>query len=155
MLIEALITFIFRALPEAFIHIFAMYAFTGAKIDKKKYIQSSVLIAIIMVIIRALPISYGIHTILIIMGIIAISIGINQINIIHCISIILLNVVLQFLSEGINVVIIEKVFKMSIADAVADSMNMVIYSIPSLVIWGGVIVIAYKVIRRKKSCQNA
>ncbi len=73
MLKLSIVEFVARAIPEAFLLIFAVYTFSNTRMNKKNYLLSSFLMLIMIFIIRSLPISYGIHTILSIMVIILLS----------------------------------------------------------------------------------
>ena len=150
MLKVTLIEFILRGIPEAFIHLFAMYAFTGVKLDKRRYVKTGIILAIMMLFIRFLPISYGIHTILIIMAMITLSITLNKLGIIETIRAAIINVIVQFLAEGINMLLIQGMFRKSVQEIVSDPITKVIYGIPSLIIWMLVIFIYYKWIGKKK-----
>lgn len=150
MLNAAIITIILRGIPEAFIHMFAMYTFSGAKIDRQKYIISSSILAVIMVLITTLPISYGIHSILIVMAIIGLAVAINHLRIAFCISIAIVNMIIQFLAEGINVLLIQKVFRIDIVKAMATPLSKAVYGIPSLIIFFGVVLIVYKFLERRQ-----
>lgn len=150
MLQVTLIEFILRGIPEAFIHLFAMYTFTGVKLDKHRYIKTGIILSMIMLIIRCLPISYGIHTILIIMAMITLSITLNKLGIIETIRAAIINVIVQFLAEGINMILIEGCFGRSIQEISSDPITKVFYGIPSLIIWMIFIFGYYKWIDRKK-----
>ena len=154
MLSEVIITMTLRGVPEAFIHMYAMYALANVKIDKKKYILSSIVLAFMMVIISHLPISYGIHSILVVMVLIGLAVLVNQLDIVYCISIAIINMCIQFLAEGINVLLIEKVLKMDITSAMSKPLSKSIYGIPSLVIFFCVVFIAHKVIGKKQRGKN-
>lgn len=154
MLKVTLIEFIFRAIPEAFIYIFAMYVFAGAKIDKVRYIKTSIILAIMMCTIRSLPISYGVHTILIIMIAITLCGTINKLAIIDIIHASIISVVIQFLAEGIDILLIEAVFKKNIHEVLKNPLHKVIYGIPSLVMWGAAIFIYYQYISKKVKKSN-
>lgn len=135
MLNEMIITILLRGIPEAFIHMYAMYAFANKEIHKKRYILSSIVLAFMMVLISKLPISYGIHSILVVMVIIGLGIMGNQLEIIYCTSVAIINMIIQFLTEGINVLFIEKVLKMELASAMAYPLQKALYGIPSLVMF--------------------
>lgn len=150
MLQVTLIEFILRGIPEAFIHLFAMYTFTGVKLDKHLYIKTGIILSIIMLFIRCLPISYGIHTILIIMAMITLSITLNKLGIIETIRAAIINVIVQFLAEGINMMLIQGVFGKSVQEISSKPIVKVLYGIPSLVIWMTAIFTYYKWIGRKK-----
>ena len=150
MLNVTLVDFIFRAIPEAFIHIFAMYVFVGAKIDKKSYTKASILLAMMMFIIRSLPISYGIHTILIIMAMITLSITLNKLSIIDTIRAAIINVIIQFIAEGLNILFIQMILKKDLEVVIIEPLSKVRYGIPSLIIWVAIIFIYYKFMGKKR-----
>lgn len=150
MLNEIIITLILRGIPEAFIHMYAVYALANVKIDKKKYIGSSLVLAFLMVLISKLPISYGIHTILIVMAIIGLGVRFNQLDTIYCTSIAIINMIIQFLAEGVNVVLIEKILKMDIGKAMSNPLVKSIYGLPSLAIFFGVIWLIHRFIRKRR-----
>lgn len=155
MLSEIIITMILRGIPEAFIHMFAMYAFAGVRIDKKRYIESSIILACLMVLISNLPISYGIHSILVVMAIIGLAVTVNQLGTIYCTSIAVINMIIQFLTEGINVILIEKGLKMNLAQAMSNPLGKAIYGVPSLVIFFGIVWVTSRFIRKRQGEQNA
>lgn len=143
------IEFFLRLLPEGFIFILSIYAFSNIKIDKNKYITSSTVCALAVFLVRMLPISYGIHTILG-MGI-AMMLGviINKIDVIKSIKGILISVMIQFICEGINVFIIQNVLKADVNEIFSNSVSKVLYGIPSLVILF-IIVAGYYIFKLKK-----
>ena len=107
-----------------------------------------------MILISKLPISYGIHTILIVMAIIGLGVRVNQLDIVYCISIAIINMCIQFLTEGINVLLIEKVFKMDITKAMSEPLSKSICGIPSLVMFFCVIYIVHRMIRKRQGAKN-
>lgn len=154
MLSEIIITTILRGIPEAFIHMYAMFALANVKIDKKKYTLSSIVLAFLMVLISYLPISYGIHSILVVMVIIGLGVMVNQFDTVYCISVAIINMIIQFLTEGINVLLIEKVLKMELVKAMSNPLGKSIYGIPSLIMFFGIIFITHRVIRKRRGKQN-
>ena len=99
--------FVIRSIPEVFVFMFAAYAFSKTKIDKKIYILSSLLLAVAVFVIRALPINYGVHTILNISFMTIISNSINKIEIISSVKAAIIMAIILFASEGINVFILK------------------------------------------------
>lgn len=154
MLSEIIITILLRGIPEAFIHMYAMYAFANERINKKRYILSSIILAFLMVLISKLPISYGIHSILVVMAIIGLGVLGNQLDIVYCISITIINMCIQFLAEGINVVLIERVLKMDIASMMSSAISKSICGIPSLIIFFAIVCLGHKIIRKKQGGRN-
>lgn len=154
MLSEIIITTILRGIPEAFIHMYAMYALANVKINKKRYVVSSMILAFLMVLISKLPISYGIHSILVVMAIIGLAVTVNRLGTIYCTSIAIINMIIQFLAEGVNILIIEKLLKMNIENAMSNPLGKSIYGIPSLVIFFIVIWITSRFIRNRQGENN-
>lgn len=150
MLSGIIITILLRGIPEAFIHMYAMYTFANKKINKKRYILSSITLAFLMVLISKLPISYGIHSILIVMAIIGLAVIGNQLEIILCTSITIINMIIQFLTEGINVVLIEKVLKMELASAMSSPLEKVLYGSPSLIMFFLIVWMIGKCMRKRQ-----
>ncbi len=49
---------------QAFIIVFGIYTFNRQKIERKKYLLTSIMFAVITFLVRQLPISFGVHTII-------------------------------------------------------------------------------------------
>jgi hypothetical protein len=143
--------FLLRGLPEAFLFIFSAYAFSKKFIDVKKYILSSVLFVIMMYANRFLPIHYGVHTILNLFVFIIITVNINKIDLIKSIRSGIITIVLLFITEGINVLIIQYIFKADIDYVFKQPALKVLYGIPSMLIFA-LIVIGYyiRLLKRKE-----
>ena len=139
MLTELIIMFIFRGIPESFINMYAMHALANAEIDSRKYVKSSILLAIMMIFISKLPISYGIHTILIVMTMILIATTINNLNNVKCISIAIFNMIIQFIAEGINIFLIQNVCGMDMVKIMSQPITKVLFGAPSLIIFWGIV----------------
>ena len=154
MLTELITTILFRGLPEGFIHMYAMYALVNVKLDKKKYIFSATLLAFIMVLVSKLPISYGIHSILIVMSMIILATMINGLSTAHCISIAIINMIIQFLTEGFNVLLIQNVLKMEMSEVMTNPISKVVYGMPSLIIFWGIIFTLGKMNSKRQRNKN-
>lgn len=141
------IEFFLRAIPEGFLFIFAIYVFSKVKIDKKKYIISSLIFSSSVYIIRMLPISYGVHSILSMLFLVFFSILYNKIDVVKVIRSIILIYIIQFLSEGINMVIIKFIPNFEIL--FKDPIYKTILGLPSLII-AGLIVITFYIIFKKR-----
>lgn len=150
MLATSCLEFLVRAIPETFLFIFAVYAFSNTRLDIKKYLLSSVLMCILGFGIRLLPIHYGVHTILVLIFIIILTININKIDTIKTIQAGIITVILQFICEAINVLIIQYVFVVQV-DRVFNNPNLkILYGIPSTLIFAVFVSIYYfRMIRRK------
>lgn len=149
------IEFFLRALPEAFILILAIYAFSNTKIEIKRYVIGSILCAIAIFIVRMLPISYGVHTILSMGIIILIGVMISYIDVIKSIKGILIVVILQFILEGANVFMIQNICKGDMNVIFSDPIQKTLYGIPSIIMLAAIIGGCYFIKNKKGELINA
>lgn len=154
MLMELIIKFIFRGIPESCIHMYAMYTLNHKKIHKRNYISSSMILAGCMVLITKLPISYGIHTLLVMMTLISLAVIMNGLRIDYCISIGIVNAIIQFIAEGVNIVLIRKVFRQEMSTVMANPITSTLYGIPSILIFFGAVWAMGKFTNRVKRNKN-
>lgn len=154
MLRITLIEFFFRGLPEGFLFMFAVYAFSKTPINIKRYIISSVFFVPTVYLIRLLPIQYGVHTILSIMVINVLAVNTNKISIIKSIQTSLMAVILQYICEGINVFIIQYIFKADIMYLLSDPSLKILYGIPSLLIFAVIVFTYYFYSTRRKKLKE-
>ncbi|KOR25699.1 hypothetical protein P9J83_10545 [Clostridium sporogenes] len=143
MLKLSVVEFVARAVPEAFLLIFAIYTFSNTRINKKRYLLSSFLMIIMIFIIRSLPISYGIHTILSIMVLVLLSYIINKIDVITAVKSTIITIIFQFVCEGINIFIIQYVLKDDMNYIFNNANLKTIYGIPSLTIFTCIVLLLY------------
>jgi hypothetical protein len=141
---------VFRTIPEGFVFILAAYAFARIEIEKNRYIISSIILGLSTYLIRILPIHFGVHTMLSIMVIILISASINKIEIRKSVPAALISIIIMFLSEGLNVVLLDKLFNIKIEDFMSEVNLKLIYSAPSLIISAVVIFVLYRIFSRTK-----
>ncbi|MBX4260270.1 hypothetical protein KTC96_03065 [Clostridium estertheticum] len=139
-----------RILPEEFLFIFAVYVFSKTIINVEKYMKSSIIYIIAVYLIRLLPIQYGIHTIIAVVVVILLTVNINKISIIKSIQASLMTVILLFICEGINVFIIQHIFKADVKYVFSQPLSKIVYSTPSLVIFA-LIVFTYYIYLVKKN----
>lgn len=140
----------FRTIPEAFIFIFACYAFSRTKIDRDRYIVSSILFAVTIYFIRLLPINYGIHTILDIVIMNALMYMINRVNIILSIkSSIIATIILLFL-EGLNMLILSFILKEQLEVIMLNPYLKVMYGLPSIMCFATIVLFYYYYINKKE-----
>jgi hypothetical protein len=151
MLKVTLLEIFFRGLPEGFLFIFAVYAFSKTAINIKKYVVSSIIFVISVYLIRLLPIQYGVHSILNIIVLIVLAVNINKIGIIKSIQTSIMAVIIEFICEGINMIIIKYIFKADIVHILSEPSLKILYSIPSLLIFAAIVFTYYfHVVRREK-----
>lgn len=154
MLKLSVLEFLFRLIPEGFLFILASYALSKSLIDKKRYIISSILLASIVYIIRSLPIHYGVHTILVLITYIVLTVNINKIDIIKSIKAGIVTIIFEFICEGINVFLIQKVFRVGVDVVFSEPLLKVVYGTPSLLMLGCVIVLWYIRLLKRKELTN-
>lgn len=124
--------FFLRALPEGFLGIFAVYAFSGVRVNVKRFIIASFTFGVAMYLIRCLPIKFGIHTMIGILINIIIAFQINKIEIISSITSSLLYVVCLAIGEALTVPFITSYLNMTVEELLDSSMSN-IAGIPSLI----------------------
>ncbi|MFT5872828.1 MAG: hypothetical protein ACI8WT_001765 [Clostridium sp.] len=139
MLRLSLIEFILRVIPEAFLIIMSINLFSYKRIDSKRYITSSIFIAISTYLVRMLPINYSVHTIINMIIFILISVSINKISIIKAISSVLKVIITISICEFINVVVLDKIMKLDIQTIYNEPLKKILYSMPSLVMFSIII----------------
>lgn len=150
MLKLSLLEFFLRGLPEEFLIMFAVFAFSKTVVNKKKYVISSIFLVVIVYTIRLLPIQYGVHTIINLIAIIVLTVSINKISIIKAIQASIVTIILEFISEGINVFIIEYIFKADVKYVLKEPSLKILYGIPSLLIFAVIVSIYYYSLARRK-----
>lgn len=150
MLKLTLMEFFVRGLPEAFLFMFGVYAFSKGLINIKKYIISSVLYGFMAYMVRFLPIHYGVHTILNVFIIITLAVNINNIDLIASIRSAITVIILQFICEGINVLIIQYIFDVDINYVFNDPVLKTLYGIPSIIVFAIVAIAYYIRLSRRK-----
>ena len=144
------IEFILRAIPESFLVIFAIYVFSTTTINKKKYIISSILFATIIFMVRLLPINYGVHTILALMLLLMLTTKYNKIDVMKSISSVLILVLIQFLAEAINILILNLTPNINIDILLEDPVFKTLLGLPSLIIISLIVYLFYKVNKKKE-----
>ena len=144
------IEFFFRAIPEGFLFVFAVYVFSTTTINKKKYIISSILFATIIFMVRLLPINYGVHTILALMLLLMLTTKYNKIDIMKSVRSVLVLVLIQFFAEGINILIINLTPNINIDILLEDPIFKTLLGLPSLIMISLIVYLFYKVSKKKE-----
>lgn len=144
------IEFFFRAIPEGFLFVFAVYVFSTTTINKKKYIISSILFATIIFMVRLLPINYGVHTILALMLLLMLTTKYNKIDIMKSVRSVLVLVLIQFFAEGINILILNLTPNINIDILLEDPVFKTLLGLPSLIIISLIVYLFYKVNKKKE-----
>ncbi|MEQ8153921.1 MAG: hypothetical protein ABRQ25_03360 [Clostridiaceae bacterium] len=139
-----------RGIPEAFLIIFSAHVFSGTRINKKNFYLSILLCAILVYFIRLLPIQYGVNSILTFFVMIITTVSINKMDIVRSIKSCAIAFILEFICEGINISLLQFVFKIDIESVFANSELKIIYGLPSLLIYAGLISMYYLLIAKKR-----
>ncbi|GAB6169473.1 hypothetical protein JCM1393_19330 [Clostridium carnis] len=147
------IEFFLRAIPESFLFMFAIYSFSGLVINKKKYIISSSIYSIVAFSVRMLPITYGVHMVITIIIAIVLSHIYNKIDVIKSIKSVMIMFIIQFISEWINIFLIENILNKNINIVFSNVKLKSIYGLPSLLI-GWIIVSIYYIYIVKRKNKN-
>lgn len=147
--------FFVRAIPEQFLFVLAIHAFSKIRIDLKKYLLSGMLAAIILYLIRLLPIQYGVHSLVSLIILIVIVSYINKIDIIKSIRSGIVSFILCFILEGINVVFIQFVLKMDLNSIMNNHILKTITGLPSLIVFGIVVIAYYYRLSKREELQYA
>lgn len=150
MLKVPIIELFLRLIPESFLFIFAGYAFSKNVIDKNRYILSSVILGITGYLVRLLPIDYGIHSVLTLIIDILLITNINKINVVKSIQAGIISTIFMFISEGINIFIIQFILKKDLNVIFQNPVTKTLYGIPSLIIFSCIIGAYYYRLFRKK-----
>ena len=150
MLKITLLEFFFRGIPESFLFIFSTYAFSKVAINKGRYVLSSMLFAIIIYTVRCLPIDYGMHTIFAFITLVLLSIFISKIEVIKAIKLGVFTIILVFICEGLNIIIILYVFGLKMNDAFSNNVTKLLYTSPSLIIFAVIVFTYYYILSKRK-----
>lgn len=151
MLKLSMLEFFIRGIPEAFLFIFSVFVFSKTKIRKKEYVLLSFIYAVIVYFIRLLPILYGVNNILLIILAIIITVFLGKIDIVKTIKAVIISVIIQFVCEGINIFIIMFIMKKDMNYIFNEPSLKTIYGLPSLLLFGLVVAIYYKLLKGKES----
>lgn len=153
MLKLTLFEFFLRIIPESILAVLSIYIFSFTSIKIRPVVISSVLFALTTYLVRMLPIQFGIHTVIIMMIYILINIFINKISIVKSISSILLFTIFLSICEFVNMIILN-LLNIDMQFEFRDSVMKIVCTTPSLVLFGGVILVFYLIVyesRMKKA----
>ncbi|MDP4089601.1 MAG: hypothetical protein Q8930_10070 [Bacillota bacterium] len=143
-----------RGVPEGLLFVLAAYTFAGKRIDWKRYFLTATIYTVIVYLIRLLPIQLGINTIMALIGLIVLYVVINKLEIVQAIQVSIITVILEFLCEAVNVIIIKNILKVDIQYVFSRPDLKVLYGIPSLLIFMLVVAGYYVMLLRKGKLQR-
>lgn len=143
MLKVSFLEFIMRGIPEGLLLFLAAYAFTKNKIQLKKYLVSAISLSVSVYLIRFLPIQNGADSMLNLIVFIALTVFVNGFPIVQSIKVGIVIMLLEFICEGINVFVIQFILKKDLNLLFKDPMLKIMYNIPSLLIFGCIVIMYY------------
>ena len=150
MLEISLLEIILRGIPEALIFFMAAHAITKNTIQVKRYLFSSLLYSVSVYLIRLLPINNGADFILNLIIFMALTVIINRFDIIQSIKAGIIIMLIEFISEGVNVFVIQFILKKDLNYVLNDPIRKIIYFTPSLMIVGCVVIAYYIILLKRK-----
>lgn len=142
--------FFVRGIPEEFLFVLAVHAFSKTAIDLKKYLLSGVLIWIMAYLVRLLPIQYGIHSLLALILLVITVSFINKIDIIKSIRGGIITFILCFIFEGINLSFVQFVLKKDLNSVMNNPISKTLTGLPSIMLFGIVVIIYYYRLSKRK-----
>ena len=150
MLEVSLLELIIRGIPENLMFFMAAYAITKNTIQVKRYLFSSLLCAVIVYLIKLFPINNVAGFILNLIIFIVLAVIINKFDIIQSIKAIIIITLVEFISEGINIFVVQFILKKDLNYIMSDPIRKTMYFIPSLLILGGVVITYYTILLKRK-----
>lgn len=150
MLKVSFLEFIIRGIPEGLIFFLAAYAFTKNKIQLKRYLISAILLAVIVYLIRLLPIRNGADFMLNLIVLITLAAFVNEFPIIKSIKSGIVIMLLEFICEAINIFFIQFILKKNLNVIYKNPMLKILYGIPSLLIFGCIVIVYYIILLKRK-----
>lgn len=143
-----------RGIPEGFLFILAAFTFSKTKIQVKKFVSASIIYAILVYLIRLLPIQFGVNTVLTLMTLILVTVGYLKIDIIKSIQVGIITIIIEFICEGINVFMIQNIFKSNMQYVFSRPDLKILYGIPSLLIFVFILGIYYAILAKRKELKG-
>jgi hypothetical protein len=151
MLKATFLEFIIRGIPEGFLFVLAAFTFSKTSMTAKKYLISSILFASIVYLVRFLPIQFGAMTILNLIVLICLMVYVNKADVLKSIRAAIIIMILGFICEGINVLIIQNIFRKDMNEIFNNATLKVLYGLPSVVFFGCIVVFCYVKSLKEKS----
>ncbi len=127
MLKSSVVELFMRLTPEAFLFIFIIQAFSNSKINKNKYVLSSILFSVIILICTF----------------------INQVAPIKAITYSLILVSFLALSEALNLYFMYKIFGENIENVLKSPLKKCIYLMPSILVLVIIVLLIFKIKDRR------
>lgn len=145
-----------RLIPEGLIIILAGYALSKKSINTKRYLLSSLIVALSIFVFKLLPISAALPMILSILIAIITLIFIDKIKTVHAIISSVVCFILMMLTEAINLLVLETVFHVNTDEVFlnAEPLEKYLYGLPSMLVFAAIVLTYYFILKRKRAKNN-
>lgn len=142
-----------RLIPEGLIIILAGYALAKKSIDTKRYLLSSLIVALSIFIFKLLPISAALPMILSIFIAIIALIFINKIKTAHAIISSVVCFIVMMLTEAINLLVLQTVFHVNTDEVFLNAVPLekYLYGLPSMLVFAAIVLAYYFISKRKRA----
>lgn len=141
---------ILRTIPENLLFVLVPYVISTKEIKGYEYVKSVFILSLSVVIIRVFPISYGVHTLLNLILLVILLNSINHIEIGLAIKSVIVTTILLLISEGINLLGLNIIIGSIPKKMLINPLNRIIMGMPSIIIFGVLLFLLFKINKRKK-----
>ncbi len=153
-----LFEYILGYILQGFAYCLGIYAFCLKKVEAKKYIAVSVLCIVISILVRLLPVSFGIHTILVLVCLFLLAIFFLKMPALASIRSIVAITILLIITELLSIFIMTSIIGPDKVDVMMkDRIGKSIIALPSSILFALFITVSYFALlklKRKKSVEN-
>ncbi|MHB1452385.1 MAG: hypothetical protein ACYCYM_00315 [Saccharofermentanales bacterium] len=151
MLQISLFELVVRGILEGFLFILAVHAFSRTRIDRIPYTISSLIFISFTYVIRLLDINFGVHTVLNLIVIIGLCVFINRLSLFSVVKGAMLSVLIMFAIEGVNIALLQFVYKDDLVLIIADPYKKTLAGMPGIILFGITVIILYYIMAYKKN----
>lgn len=150
MLKVSFLELILRGIPESLIFFMAAHAITKNIIKVKRYLIASLLYSVMVYLFRLLPINNGADFILNLIILMALTVIINKFDVIQSIKAGIIIMLIGFISEGINIFVVQFILKKDLNYILSDPIRKLMYFTPSLLVVGCFVIAYYILLLKRK-----
>ena len=135
MLKLTVVEFLLRSVPEALLFVWASYLLSKTKIEFIRYFSSSIIFAIMVYLIRLLPIDFGIHVILNIFVFLILNIKVNRLKVIKAIPISIGMFIIEAVCESLNMMLLTNILHYDLSFIHKNYIIKLVCFSPSLILF--------------------
>ncbi|MBC3516910.1 hypothetical protein [Neobittarella massiliensis] len=139
-----------RDIPEVLLLMWGLYTFAGRRVSAKNYCICGAILVLTTIGSRMLPLANGVYVILNVIILILLAVNVCKIEVLGAIKSSLMVTLLLILGEGINVVLLQLLFKDQVLAIFGDPVYKSIAGVPALVFLALSIAIV-RLYRRRKN----